>query len=411
MPLTWHRQFAGNERLLKKRRWLLVGLSMRPLAQAAARFGHDICVIDACADRDTLEACAGRLVHLDLSVPWQIDAAALQLALATAQRRFAPDGFAGVVTGSGFEARPELLDLLGASATLAGCDADTVRAIRHPQRWFELLDGIGAPHPEVRFDSPGGSPGWLVKSAVGSGGWHICNWRPGTPATPDDYFQRHIPGRPASVLFLADGRTARVISWQWQRLAGTAELPWRYGGVISAPDLLPASRERVANICSAIVASVPIRGLAGLDFLVDGDRLAVLELNPRPTASIALYPQQDFLTLHARASAGVMPETVLVDTTDITGEAVLYATEPLPIATTFVWPAWCGDIPAGASRIAAGQPICTVRGSADTPESVEAMLTRRLQTLSIELKENKHHDHIPHQRQHPGPATRPGVAF
>jgi predicted ATP-grasp superfamily ATP-dependent carboligase len=232
----------------------------------------------------------------------------------------------------------------------------------------------------------------------------------------NDYFQQYAPGRPASALFLADGRSASVIGWQWQRLAGTTQLPWRYGGVISAPDLGPAVRERIADICSAIVDHIPIRGLAGLDFLVDGDSFSVLELNPRPTASIALYPEHDFLALHASACAGVMPENLMTETalagnTEIAGEAVLYATETLAVAETFAWPAWCSDIPVGAPCIEAAQPICTVRASAETPQAVEAMLARRLQTLANFLKENTRHDHLPRQRQHSGPATRPGAAF
>jgi predicted ATP-grasp superfamily ATP-dependent carboligase len=385
---------------------------MRPLAESAASFGHDICVVDACADRDTLKACAGRLVRLDGPLPWQIDATALQLALRTAQGRFAPGGFAGIIPGSGFEAQPELLDVLAASAPIAGCEASTLHAVRQPRRWFELLDGVGAPHPAVRFDSAPKLPaGWLVKSSGGSGGWHIRAWQPEMTTVANDYFQQFTPGRPASALFLADGRNSRVIGWQWQRLASSAKLPWRYGGVLVAPDLAPALRERVADLCSAIVKRVPLRGLASLDFLVDGEGFSVLELNPRPTASIGLYPQHDFLDLQVRASAGEMPEIAQDKNTEIAGEAVLYAAKFSPIASTFRWPEWCRDIPAGESRIASGQPICSVRASAMTPQAVEAKLNSRIETLSIAFKENRLHDHIPHQRKHSRPAARPGAAF
>jgi predicted ATP-grasp superfamily ATP-dependent carboligase len=401
---------------VKKRPWLLVGLSMRPLAESAARFGHDICVIDACADRDTRQACGDRLVRLECGTPWRIDAAALQAAVVEARLRFAPDGFAGIIPGSGFEAQPELLELLAAHAPIVGCDSGTVQAVREPRRWFELLDRIGAPHPAVRFDNPPTDPaGWLAKSAGGSGGWHIRICRSELPTTASDYFQQHTLGRPASALFLADGRSARIIGWQWQRIASSADWPWRYGGVIAAPDLAPGLRDRVASVCSAIVERVPVRGIAGLDFLVDGEHFSVLELNPRPAASIALYPQKDFLALHSRAnygpSAGALSVIAVAENSEIAGEAVLYAAETLPIAASFAWPVWCSDIPGSNSHIAAGQPICTVRASAETPQAVEAMLTRRLQTLSIALKEHTCHDRLPHQRQYSGPTARPGAAL
>jgi predicted ATP-grasp superfamily ATP-dependent carboligase len=397
---------------VNKRPWLLVGLSMRPLAESAAHFGHDICVIDACVDRDTRQACSDRIVRLECATPWRIDAAALQAAVVEAQMRFAPDGFAGFIPGSGFEGEPELLDGLAASAAVIGCDSSIVRGVREPQRWFELLDEVGAPHPAVRFDNAPTDPtGWLVKSSGGSGGWHIRAWRPGLAMTVGDYFQRYSIGRPASALFLADGRTARIIGWQWQRLASSAELPWRYGGVIAAPDMSRALRERVASVCSAIVERIPIRGLASLDFAVDGDRFAVFELNPRPTASVALYPEHDFLNLHILAAAGATTNIETTEIPDIAGEAVLYATKSLSIAASFAWPRWCSDIPDSESRIAAGQPICTVRASAATPQAVEATLMRRLQTLSISLHENTCHDHHPHQRQHPGSTARPGATL
>jgi predicted ATP-grasp superfamily ATP-dependent carboligase len=397
---------------VNKRPWLLVGLSMRPLSESAARYGHDICVIDACADRDTRQACSDRIVRLECAMPWRIDAAALHAAVVEARIRFAPDGFAGIIPGSGFEGEPELLDRLAVSAAVIGCDSSIVRAVREPQRWFELLDEIGAPHPAVRFDNAPTEPtGWLVKSSGGSGGWHIRAWRPGLAITLGDYFQQYSIGRPASALFLADGRTARIIGWQWQRLASSAELPWRYGGVIAAPDMSRALRERVASVCSAIVERIPIRGLASLDFTVDDDRFAVLELNPRPSASVALYPEHDFLNLHILAGAGTTAKFETTEISDLAGEAVLYAAEPLPIAASFAWPSWCGDIPDSESRIAAGQPVCTVRASAATPKAVETMLTRRLRTLSFALQEITRHDHLPRQRQHSGSTARPGATL
>jgi predicted ATP-grasp superfamily ATP-dependent carboligase len=397
------KEFGGGPQGTDKRPWLLVGLSVRPLAEAAAAHGHDVCAIDAFADRETLAACAGRVVKLPLDAGWRIDDSGLRHALREVRRCHAPAGFSGVTACGGFEGKPELLELLAASALLLGNDAARACAVRQPRHWFSLLDRIGAPYPDVRFTPPTPCRGWLVKSAGGSGGWHVRPWDGGGPLPTDTYFQRFEPGHPASALFVADGHSAHIIGWQWQILAPTADLPWRYGGVMTAPDMAPANRLRVADFVQAIVAETGLRGLCGLDFLIDGERIHVLELNPRPTASVALYPDRDLFAMHRDASFTALPSTVEARSADLggtpVGEAVLYAPAPMVIPEDFSWPNWCRDVPAGTARVELGQPVCSVRASATSPTTVGANLVRKLHTLSTELKEHNPDESQPRERQ------------
>jgi predicted ATP-grasp superfamily ATP-dependent carboligase len=384
--------------------WLLVGLSVRPLAVAAAAGGYDICAIDAFADRETLAACAGKVVKLPVSRGWRIGAGGLGHALCEMRRRYAPTGFTGIVACGGFEAAPELLDLLAETAPLVGNDAATTNRVREPRSWFTLLARIGAPCPAVSFSPPTLRRDWLVKSAGGSGGWHVRAWHPNSPLAADAYFQRRAPGRPASALFLGDGLDARVIGWQWQTLAPTEELPWRYGGVMTANDMAATVRRRIGTIVAAIVAETGLRGLCGLDFLVDGEKLGVLELNPRPTASVALYPDRDLFALHRDASAGRLPTMAAMppdraETVAAVGESVFYAPAPLAIPAEFPWPGWCCDVPAGAVRLKRDEPVCSIRATVTSAATVRATLARHLHTLSTELTENCADESQPLERQ------------
>ena len=390
------------------RPWLLVGLSVRALAEAAARGGHPVCAVDAFADRDTVAACAGRALPARLGAGWRLRPAAVLAAASALQGRFAPAGFAGIVTGGGCEQRPGLLSALAAIAPVAGSEAAAIRAVREARRWFALLDAIGAPHPPVAFTPPSSQRSWLLKSASGSGGWHIRHWRPELARSHDDYFQRRRPGRPASVLFIANGEQPGVVGWQWQITAGNAAQPWRYGGVLTADDLPAGIKARITDIVERIVARVPLRGLLGLDFLVDGEAFDVLELNPRPTASLALYPQHDLFGAHLAACAGQPGPALLPEPAPARGEAVLYAPQPLAVAADFPWPAWCADIPAAGARFASGEPVCTVTAAGPNSRALRLRLTARLHRLLTTLNEIPPHEPSLPKRQRtvgtPGPS-------
>ncbi len=359
---------------------------MRALAQAAARAGFTPCAIDGFADRDTRLACQGRALRLPARgcVP---DWALLDDAIGEMRRRHAPRGFAGAVAGGGLEACPELLDVLRRHAPLANADKEAVLVAATPARWFALLDEIGAPHPKVSLGGTPNGPGWLVKHAGGTGGLHVRPWRPGMALEENDYCQQRASGQPGSALFLAADGEARIVGWQRQLIAPSAALPFRHGGV-ACDDALPTkAKASIATIVEALARRLPLCGLAGLDFLADGGDVRVLELNPRPTASLALYPASNLFALHLDACAGRLPTAPLPHAWRPCGEAVLYAEIPLSVPADHRWPPNCADLPEGATDFAPGEPVCSVRSSADSTHVLLAKLQRRVMALSSKLED------------------------
>ena len=371
---------------MTQRPWLVIGAATRALVQAAARHGHDVCAIDAFADSDTSLACRGRMVRVPLDANSNLDEGKIPLAVAMCARKYAADGFRGIVAGNGLDSAHALRSALQRFAPLCGCDASTLQNLRGPRSWSALLQALQAPQPTTRFDAPASASDWLLKSASGTGGLHVRRWRAGIATPRDAYFQRRAPGRAASLLFAAESGSAWPLGWQWQVLAPTAEQPWRYGGVCIAADMPAGVRAAVAQWCDRVANTVPLRGVGSLDFLVKGETVQLLEINPRPTASIALYPQVDFFGLHvgtadperAAACVGTDPPT-------LRGEMIFYAFAPLAIPADFDWPHWCADVPAGDSFFEPGDAVCSVHATAASNRSLRERLRRRLRTIARAL--------------------------
>ncbi len=223
-----------------------------------------------------------------------------------------PDRCSGLVYGSGFEGRTKLLAQLARGRTLFGNAPDTVAQIKDPSRFFPMLDSLGIAHPETRLEPPADVTGWLVKRSGGAGGSHVTPARPRHRARPGRYFQKLQSGRTLSVLFAADGHEARVIgiNEQWTAALHSARLTAM--AARSVAWCCPRPCKHGLRHCSVeLVRSTGLVGLNGLDFLFDGNEPCVLEINPRPTATIDLY-DADFdnglLAFHLRACRGELPE-------------------------------------------------------------------------------------------------------
>jgi uncharacterized protein len=347
---------------------LLVSASGRALAQSAARCGLQVVVLDLFNDLDVRAlAVASRGVAARNG---RFDARRL---LAAAQLICSPDRCSGLVYGSGFEGRTRLLAKLARGRTLFGNAPDTVARLKDPEYFFPMLDSFGIAHPETRLNPPADVSGWLVKRTGGAGGSHVKTARSHHRARPGRYFQKLQSGRTLSVLFAADGRNARVIGVNEQWTAGIAQCPpYCYGGAVGGVVLPDGVQARIATVLSRLVRTTGLVGLNGLDFILDDeDEPYVLEINPRPTATIDLYDadfEAGLLALHLRACRGELPDMQPPDCSR--AHAIVYATDALRVPARMHWPEWCTDIPDGGSLIPAGAPICSVHATA--PSSTQA---------------------------------------
>lgn len=354
---------------------LLVSASGRALARSAAHAGVPVVVLDLFNDLDARplavasRAVAGRNGKFDS-----------RRLLAAAQELCPPERCAGLVYGSGLDGRARLLERLSYSRNLFGNRPEAVAALKDPARFFPLLDSLGIAHPEVRVEPPAEVAGWLVKRTGGAGGSHVRQARSRHRARAHRYFQRFQPGRTLSVLFLADARRARVIGFNEQWTAGVRHCaPYCYGGAVSQAPLPQRTRRQVSGQLDDLVQASGLVGLNGLDFILAGETPFVLEVNPRPTATIDLYDaeiEDGLLALHLRACGGELTEMPAVRVAR--AHAIVYAAVALRVPVGIEWPEWCTDLPEGGGVIPAGAPVCSVHAHAATcAQARELVLARR----------------------------------
>jgi predicted ATP-grasp superfamily ATP-dependent carboligase len=297
---------------------------------------------------------------------------------------------AGLVYGSGLEKTPELLGRLAKGRRLYGNAPDVVRLVKTPETFFALLDSLSIPYPEVRYSPPKDRQGWLSKRVGGGGGGHVMRLAQGVRPSAHRYFQRYLPGKVMSVLFLADGTAVRLIGFNTQWTAQVrASSPFLFGGAVNRASLAPAQRRWLEAKIYALVAAIGLRGLNSLDFVLADDQPRVLEVNPRPSATFELY-EPDFpeglLSLHLRACEGVLPPPACSKPRPVRGQAIVYAAEPKRIAPFVRWPAWCRDIPQAGTRIKRGQPICSLFAQGESAGQVRRQLERRMSFLQKSLE-------------------------
>ncbi|WP_119157342.1 ATP-grasp domain-containing protein [Caldimonas tepidiphila] len=366
---------------------VLAGLSARMTAEAAARDGYAPLALDAFGDLD-LRRVAAHWQDIGTPGALRLDAARFLAALADLRERRRPLGW---VAGSGFEDQPELLERGAAVLPLIGMGADAVREVRDPRRFFAALDALGIPHPEVRFDAPAQPAGWLRKRGDAAGGWHIAAAAQAAaePAGPAAYWQREAGGAPMSALFVADGARARIVGFN-ALIVRPVELDGRrhphvYCGAIGPVPPAPGVAARLDAALQALARRFALRGLGSLDFLLgDGGEALVLEINPRPSASMALHARAlpgGLMRAHVRACLeGLLPAPP-APAAAVQGHEIVYARRALALDAGAVCAlarqASTHDLPRAGSRFIPGSPVCSVSAAGRDAGEVRARLVQR----------------------------------
>ena len=356
---------------------LVAAISGRQLAASARRAGLTPLVADFFADTDTQElahACrklAGNIAH---GIKWRTLAPALD-ALADA----APSPVIGLIYGSGFEDRPELLTLMARRWTVLGNDAAIVARIKAPQSFFAALDRLDIKHPSTVVERPARSAGWLAKRIGGAGGSHVVpNQRKSRGRNV--YYQERAAGRTVSALFVANEDEACVLGFSEQWTAPSPRSLWRYGGAVR-PALLPASLARtMASAVKRVAQEFELKGLCSADFIVSGDDAFLLEINPRPGATLDIFDsgRSPLLRMHLDSLLeGKLPREAL-KFSDAKASAIVYAKDGIAVPPRMTWPDWVADRPKPSEWIDKNRPICTVSARAGTKGRAKRLVEERI---------------------------------
>ena len=393
---------------------VVVSTSARTLVQAAHRAGLAVWAVDAFGDVDTM-ARVQRWQRVALGPGGGLDAGAVLHALD--DHGPAP---AKVVLGSGLEASLDAIEQLAARHVLVGNHPSVWRVAHDPGLWFALARSLGLPTPAIRHADPTDPEAWLLKRAGSSGGQHVqaVTSRASADARASGawYYQRRIAGEAHSLLFLANGRDIRTVGFNRMLPAPPeAATPWVWAGAVRPAGLPMALCARVEAAALALTVALGLRGLNGLDLIVQGDAWFLLELNPRPTATLDLWdvePMPPLFDLHLRACAGELPDLprhqplhqwphqspqaqqagpalsplrALPSPPGARAMAVAYAGQPLHVPFDAAWPAACRDRPRAGLRLQPGEPLCTLHATHSTAQGAAAKVDKLRQQLLLNL--------------------------
>lgn len=370
------------------RRVLVVGVSTRALADAAAHAGWTPVSVDAFGDLDNAARPHALSLHRDVGVSYG----------AAAVVRAACDMRAPAVAyTSNLENHPAAVARLAAGRVLLGNPPDVLRHVRDPRRLAAALRRRGLPTPAVRGEPPAhASRRWLIKPRRSGGGHGIVPWRAGMRVPRGAVLQQRIPGTPGSIVFVAArGRAAAFgISRQLVGEHAFGARGFIYcGSIMAAPDD-PALLDRAAALAAAVADAFGLVGLNGVDFVAHDRVPWPLEVNPRWTASMELAQRALGLPLfgwHARAVVdGTLPHLDVARLwrgAGAVGKAVLYARRTIVVADPQRWlrDPDVRDVPHSGERIPRGQPICTVFARARDAQRCHDALVRKARTLYEEI--------------------------
>lgn len=324
-------------------RTLVVAVSARMLAELAVADGYEVIALDHFGDVD-LRAVAPS------STARSNDALAALAADVDAD---------AVVYGAGFENRPDLVRRLASGRELLGTAPERLVDVRDPWAMGAAARAAGARFPETRVSAASDDGPWLRKPRLGGGGRGVRRWRGGA-LRPTEILQRRVNGLSCSAVAIGDGRRAVVLGLteQLHRPRGFGWMGNVVGPRLSAGELAELDG-RLRDVCAEVAARFGVRGAFGVDAIWDGYHAWVLEVNPRPPASLELFGRGCF-EAHVRGSRGLDVVNVPAARGAMV-KLVLYADRDVRAPDPGWWPeGLVRDIPHAGEEIKRGAPVCTL---------------------------------------------------
>jgi len=371
----------------------VVGASARAAAFSILRTGRSAPTADLFADADLAQYCPTTKIS-----PYP-EGIADWLAATNVD--------AWLYTGA-LENHPDLVDRLATIRPLLGNSGEALRRCRDPWELQTVLRKNGLYFPETR--APGArlptEGSWLCKTyraSSGSGVWELAGEDSRQQAIASRaWFQKQIEGQHASVVFaLADTWTTTLgMTAQWVGASAARAAKFQYAGSHGmSPSISPAIREQIKTLAHVLADQFQLRGLVGVDLVLDSQRAWILEINPRYTASVEVIERNSGVSAieaHVAACHGTALDCERKEnpTGQSHGKAILYAKQAVVInADFFTWAmAQAGygldsrlaDIPELGSTIPSGRPVLTVFASAPAAET-EQRLRQRIAEVETQL--------------------------
>lgn len=360
--------------------FLIVANSARLLAQSSKRVGFPPLVIDCFVDVDTQKIALETIKVADLSI------AHVKEAVSLLSKQYC---IAHIIYGSGLEKYQDTLKYLEQNFTIIGNSADVFATIQNKAYFFKKLKQHHITYPETSFQPPDNEDSWLIKPLSGEGGIGIKRY---TGESNACYWQKYCAGTARSVLFIAKDFEYKIIGFHKQYVTQVDGYQFVFAGVINQPEINKDISQAITEILEKLVIEFSLKGINSLDFIENNNRCYVLEVNPRPSASLNLY-DAGLLSEHIDScingyGALAPPEPYEAKASSPNNPSlyraykILFAKTDITISSQTVWPSWVSDIPCEGSIINTGDPICSIIAGGKNERQVEDSLLLRQQQLT-----------------------------
>ena len=262
-----------------KKTLAIIGGCVRALVQSARRAGYDCVGFDRFGDWDASIAC--------------------QMIQVTNWLEILEHPLAGRITdwilAGGLEQSPEIVQLLDQRWDRIGIVWEGLERSCDPGMLSEAARRYGIRMPEWQYSPPVDSNGWLRKPIVGSGGVGV-DWAT-SPIPPEMegvrwIYQRFVPGHPISILYLTMERATHLVGVCFQRLGQAApdsSSPFGFVGAIGPVELTGSTKNLIEGLGCELSSILEVKGLWGIDAVWNETGLHLIEVNPRPTATVDMY--------------------------------------------------------------------------------------------------------------------------
>lgn len=292
--------------------------------------------------------------------------------------------------------------------TLLGNGRTVLDQTRDPWRLSQVLRQAGLPAARLadpRSGPVGDDSVWLLKPIASGGGARIGVWQPGQTRAGDSdcYLQERIAGRSVAGTFVGCRGQAVLLGVAEQLAQREMGGPWPFGyaGSLGPLPLTARQAEQWQQLGTVLSRELSLCGLFGVDAIDTGDKLVVVEVNPRFPASVEVLErggelravalhQAACLAERSRSPNGLPSAGLWQRRRGWAGKLIVFAEQASAAnaqlnawlqrelaATPGSWPR-VADLPVGNMPFAAGSPMLTLlAGPAASREEVLADLQRR----------------------------------
>lgn len=366
----------------------ILGASCRAAAQSCAKAGFEVEVVDLFTDFDTRQVADVRVLK---NLPWTAPKWLSESSVDAWCYAGGPENYRGVVRKMS-KIRP-----------LLGNSADTLWKVRNPFWLADVAERHQFAFPETHrlhdpnYDpvNPRRSEKWLVKPFKSGGGLRIETLR-SLPELPRRfYLQRKLSGTPMSAAILSTKAGWQILGRCRLDVGRTYGVPGPF--VFAGATLVShVGTSEIRKMVDAVHHEANMIGLWGIDY-IESDQATLLEVNPRWTASMALFDRQrddPLMGYHVAACVGETVERLPRGRAGSSGSRIVYANRRLTFTTALlekvlaVYSDQVADIPMPDTVIEKGHPICTLYVDGIDAADVESTISDEASRLRCLLYED-----------------------